>query len=194
MQIHDARAGYGWLSIGLHWAATISVVMLWFIGNKMTAAATPSDEATLLVRVHTSVAVTVYLLLLYRVFRRLQIGFPRRSASQPGALVRISRVVHGTLLFSILVMLFSGPLAVWTGGEAIGFFNLGEIDGPLAENKGLHELLEATHRTFARILFVVFLVHVAGAVRQILFMQGETSNRMILATEGEMDRSIRNMR
>lgn len=185
MQLHDARAGYGWLSIGLHWAAAIAVIMLWFIGNQMTAASTSADEYATLVRVHTSVAVTFYALLLYRVFRRLHIGFPGRSADQPRPLFRIARIVHYALLFCILMMLFSGPLAVWSGGDAIGLFGFAEIASPFAANEELHELLEATHRMFAKIIFVVFVVHVVGAFRQILLSQGETSNRMIVATEGE---------
>ncbi|MFL2546842.1 MAG: cytochrome b [Candidatus Rariloculaceae bacterium] len=185
MQIHDAPAGYGWLSIGLHWAAAISIVMLWFIGNQMTAADTSADEKTELLLVHTSVAVTVYALLLYRIFRRLHNGFIGRSAGQPTALFRLAQFVHGGLLFCVLVMLFTGPLAVWTGGEAIGLFGFGEIASPIEANDELHGILQGTHRTFARILFVVFLVHIAGAFRQILFAKGETSNRMIVATEGE---------
>jgi cytochrome b561 len=185
MQIHDAPAGYGWLSIGLHWAAAISIVMLWFIGNQMTAPDTPADEKTELLRVHTSVAVTVYALLLYRIFRRLHNGFIGRSAGQPKPLFRIAQVVHGTLLFCVLIMLFSGPLAVWTGGEAIGLFTFGEIASPFEADEGMHTVLETTHRTFSKIIFVVFLVHVVGAIRQILLSKGETSNRMIVATEGE---------
>ena len=185
MQIHDARAGYGWLSIALHWAAAISVVMLWFIGNQMTADDTPPDEAAMLLQVHTSVAVTVYLLLLYRVFRRLQIGFPRRSAGQNVMLVRIARAVHFTLLFSILVMLFTGPLQVWLAGDAIALFNTGEISGPLAPNENMAEFFNAAHVAFAKVLFVVFLIHIAGAMRQILFSKGETANRMLVATEGD---------
>jgi len=34
-------------------------------------------------------------------------------------------------------------------------------------------------------VFVVFLIHVAGAIRQILFSEGETANRMLVATEGD---------
>ncbi|MFP6829850.1 MAG: cytochrome b/b6 domain-containing protein [Gammaproteobacteria bacterium] len=155
-QLYDARAGYGWLSIRLHWAAAIAVIMLWFIGNQMTAANTSADEYGILVRVHTSVAVTIYALLLYRVFRRLHIGFPGRSADQPRPLFRLARVGHYALLFCILIMLFSGPLAVWSGGDAIGFFCFSKIASPFGADEELHELLEATHRTFAKILFAVF--------------------------------------
>lgn len=185
MQLHDARTGYGWLSIALHWAAAISVVMLWFIGNQMTADDTPPDEAAVLLEVHTSVAVTVYLLLLYRVFRRLKIGFPGRSADQNAVLIRIARVVHFTLLLSILVMLFTGPLQVWLAGDAIAIFNRGEIGGPFAPNDRAAEIANTAHVAFAKVLFVLFLIHVAGAMRQILFSDGETANRMLVATEGD---------
>ncbi len=185
MQIHDARAGYGWLSIALHWAAAIAVVMLWFVGNQMTAEDTLPEEAAMLLKVHTSVAVAVYLLLLYRVFRRLQIGFPARSAGQKDALLRTARVVHFVLLFSILVMLFTGPMQVWLAGDAIALFDFGEIAGPFTANENAAAFFNAAHVAFAKVLFVVFLIHVAGAMRQILFSEGETANRMLVATEGE---------
>ncbi|HEY5623033.1 MAG TPA: cytochrome b/b6 domain-containing protein [Gammaproteobacteria bacterium] len=185
MQIHDSRAGYGWLSIGLHWLAAISVVMLWFVGNQMTAENMPPDEAAELLRVHTSIAVTVYLLLLFRVFRRLQIGFPQRSEDQPAGLARVARVVHFALLLSILVMLFSGPMQVWMAGDSITLFDLGEIAGPFAANESAQALFRSLHATFARVLLFVFLIHVAGAMRQILFSKGETANRMLVATEGD---------
>ena len=191
MQIHDARSGYGWLSIALHWAAAISVVMLWFIGNQMTADDTPPDDAAMLLQVHTSVAITVYLLLLYRVFRRLQIGFPGRSAGQKVVLVRIARLVHSILLFSILVMLFTGPLQVWLAGDSIAFFNIGEIVGPFAANEDAAALANSAHVIFATVLLVAFLIHVAGAMRQILFSDSETANRMLVATGGEETREER---
>jgi cytochrome b561 len=183
MQIHDATAGYGWLSIGLHWLAATAVIMLWFIGNKMTSEGTAPTEYTELLRVHTSVAVTVYALLLYRVFRRLNNGFPGRSADQPKPLFRIARIVHFILLFCVLVMLFSGPLSVWTNGDAIGLFTFAELTSPFAANESLHGPLAATHRIVAKVLLVVFLIHIAGAFRQILFSSGETSNRMLVATD-----------
>ena len=187
LQIHDAKAGYGWLSICLHWLAAISVVMLWFIGNQMTAADTPPDEAAELLRVHTSVAVAVYLLLLYRIFRRLQIGFPGCTPGQSTKLFHIARVVHFTLLLSVLVMLFSGPTQAWMAGETIGFFNLGEIGGPFSANDDVAKFLSWTHSTFAHVIMIVFLIHVAGAMRQILFSKGETANRMLVAIEGDAD-------
>lgn len=185
MQIHDARTGYGWLSIALHWAAAISVVMLWFIGNQMTAEDTPPDEAAALLQVHTSVAITVYLLLLYRVFRRLRVGFPGRSAGQNVVLISIARIVHSTLLLSIVVMLFTGPLQIWLAGDAIALFNIGEIASPFSANDTAATFANTAHVIFSKVLLVVFLIHIAGAMRQILLSEGETANRMLVATEGK---------
>ena len=132
-----------------------------------------------------SVAVTVYLLLLYRVFRRLRIGFPGRSAGQNVVLISIARTVHFMLLFSILVMLCTGPLQVWLAGDTIALFNIGEIAGPFAPNDNAAALFNAAHVAFAKVLLVVFLIHIAGAMRQILFSDGETANRMLIAPTGE---------
>ena len=182
MQIKDAPSGYGWLSIGLHWLNAVAVVMLWFIGNKMTGTGIEPSEAAELVRVHTSVAVTVYALLWLRIIWRFYSGHPKGLPDQGTVSFAIARVVHYTLLITIAVMLVSGPLQVWFEGNAIGFYNLGDIPSPLTPNERLHAIFETAHRWGGNVLFVVALIHMTAAARQIVFGRGETAKRMTSPT------------
>ena len=185
MTIKDAASGYGWLSIGLHWFNAVAVVMLWFIGNKMTGADVAADEAAELVRVHTSVAVTVYALIWVRIGWRFYSGHPQGLPDQGRIRFAVARTVHYTLLITIAVMLITGPLKVWLGGEAIAFYNLGAIPSPFAANEALHDLLTNVHRWGGNVLFVVALVHMTAAARQIVFAQGEAAKRMTTPTGHE---------
>jgi cytochrome b561 len=182
MTLRDAPAGYGWLSIALHWLNAVAVVMLWFIGNKMTGAAVSEDEAAELLRVHMSVAVTVYALIWMRIGWRLWSGHPQGLPDQGRIRFLIARTVHYTLLLSVAVMLISGPLQVWFAGEAITFYGLGSIPGPFAANEALHGLFTNVHRWGGNVLFVVAVTHMAAAARQLVFAQGETARRMTAPT------------
>jgi len=185
MHWKDAPDGYGWLSIGLHWANAVAVVMLWFIGNKMTGDAVTDTEAAELVHVHTSVAVTVYALIWARIVWRFYSGHPRGLPDQGRVWFLIARTVHYTLLITLAAMLISGPLQVWLAGEAIGFYDLGAIPGPFAPNERLQAVFAAAHRWGGNALFCVALVHMSAAARQLVFAEGETARRMTAPTGQE---------
>jgi cytochrome b561 len=182
MQIKDAPSGYGWLSIALHWLNAVAVVMLWFIGNKMTGPNIESAEAAELLRVHTSVAITVYALLWLRIIWRFRSGHPQGLPDQGRIAFTIARTVHYSLLVTIAVMLVSGPLQVFFAGERIGFYNLLDIESPFTANEGLHAFFATAHRWGGNVLFVTALVHMSAAAKQILFGRGETARRMTSPT------------
>jgi cytochrome b561 len=81
------------------------------------------------------------------------------------------------MMLCIVTMLISGPLAVWSGGDVIGFFSLGDIPSPLPPNEAMHNVLTATHATVSKIIFGAFVLHAVGAAK------GETSVRMMVATK-----------
>jgi len=179
VQLKDIPARYGWISIALHWTGAIAVIMLWFIGNVMTSEGMAPEEAAELVRVHTSVAVAVYLLLLGRIVHRLSVGFPEPVKHQSRLWTLLTRALQVVLLTGIAVMLLSGPLMVWSGGEEIGVFSWGNIPSPFAANEALHNTMTQIHRTTRWVLLVALLAHVGG----VFVSRDETLNRMLLAPE-----------
>jgi cytochrome b561 len=182
MSIRDAPSGYGWLSIGLHWFNAVAVVMLWFVGNKMVGATVSEPEAAELLRVHTSVGVTVYAVIWVRIGWRFYSGHPKGLPDQGRIPFLIARTVHYTLLILIASLLISGPLVSWYGGEAIELYSLASVPSPIAANDALHEFFEAAHRWGSNVLFVVAVVHMTAAARQLVFARGETARRMTSPT------------
>ena len=86
MRTTDTRTGYGWVSIALHWTTAIIVLTLWFVGSSIQSDP-GTQESTL--RLHTSIAITAYLLLWARVIWRLKIGHP--GPPLPPCLPRVGR-------------------------------------------------------------------------------------------------------
>ena len=180
--IKDAPSGYGWISIGLHWANAVAVVMLWFIGNKLVSEGTSAGEAAELLRVHTSVAMAVFALICVRIGWRFYWGHPKGLPDQGRIPFLIARTVHYTLLITVATLLISGPLEMWFAGEAIPFFDLGAIPSPFAANESLRDFFTNAHRWGSNVLFVVALVHMTAAARQLVFGRGETARRMTAPT------------
>ena len=73
MRTTDTRTGYGWVSIALHWTTAIIVLTLWFVGSSIHSDPETQDST---LRLHTSIAITAYLLLWARVIWRFKIGHP----------------------------------------------------------------------------------------------------------------------
>ena len=179
MQLTDAQTRYGWSSIALHWAGAVSVVMMWLIGHVMTLASTGETEKAELVHVHTSVAVTIFILLVGRIAHRLVMGFPGRTLDQKPVSFLLTRLLQYALLLGIATMLISGPLMVWANGDGIEVFNWGQIPSPFEPNATLYELMLQIHRTTRWALMIGVLAHVVGVFRS----PAETLNRMLLAPE-----------
>jgi cytochrome b561 len=81
MRTSDTRTGYGWISIALHWITAIVILTIWFIGSSIQSDVAAGSTDTL--RLHTSIAITAYLLLWGRIVWRFWQGHPGPSAPSP---------------------------------------------------------------------------------------------------------------
>lgn len=176
MQLKDSPTSYSWISIALHWAGAIAIVMLWFIGNSMSSENIGELEYASLVHIHTSVATMVYCLLIIRIVHRVTVGFPNTPSDIPRIRRILTRLVQGFLLIGMTAMLISGPLMVWANGDVIGVFNWGGLPSPIPSNAALHELMLKIHQISRWALLAGVLAHVFG-----VFMSGsETLNRILI--------------
>ena len=74
MRWRDTRTGYGWLSIALHWLTAIAILTIWFVGSSIQNDLAAGSESSL--RLHTSIAISAYVLLWFRVIWRFKQGHP----------------------------------------------------------------------------------------------------------------------
>ena len=165
MPITDAKNGYGWLSIILHWFGAALVVALFLIGEQLEDLPRGPERAETLA-LHVSIGACAFLFLAGRVIWRLVQGEPAAPA-QPLALLSLSRVVQWALLAATSTLILSGPFIQWTADRAVDVFGLFAIPSMLPRLETLHEVLEEVHEIASHALIPLVALHVLGALKHL---------------------------
>jgi cytochrome b561 len=182
MRTSDTRTGYGWISIALHWLTAIVVLTIWFIGSSIHADPATS-ESTL--RLHTSIAITFYVLLWARIVWRFVKGHPGPLPEQAGAFYSIGKAMHYVIIVAIGAMLISGPLMAWSRGDEIHVWSWFAIPAPFETNMDLFDLTHRVHVWCSRIIIFGTLLHLGGVYKHAAFNQDGTFGKMLVAARGD---------
>lgn len=177
MQLHNTSESYGWVAIGLHWAIAAGVVAMFAIG--LTAAGAPREARGAIMGWHISVGFFVLLLVLVRTYWSLT--QPKPIPPPQGQLLNsLAFMVHWTLLAGVLLLVFSGPLAVLSGGRDISVFGVLTIPTPFAErNDGVHEAAEVAHAIGRAVVFFGLLIHVIASLKHLVIDRDGVFSRML---------------
>ena len=182
MRLKDTTSGYGWVSIAFHWLAAAIVLTLWTIGIMSQVAS--EDDAPALVHLHTTIGMTAYALLWGRVIWRFMIGHPGPHPRQSAFLFPVAKYFHFLLLIAIGVMLLSGPLMVWSAGEAIDVFAFA-IPSPVKELPGVHDVLRRVHGLTASFILAGIFLHVLAVLKHVIVNRDGTFDKIMIADGGQ---------
>lgn len=176
----DYGNGYGWISITLHWLTAAAILVLLFAGDSIGTVGRPARH------LHTTIAVSVWAILLVRVTWRLWQGHPREPGMSAFSYYT-GLVVHYLLLAAIIAMLISGPLAGWSGG---GFDVFGiSVPGASRPSPTLYQLARTTHVVGATTLAIGTTAHVAGVLKHMFINQDHTLDRIMVPPRREPAKS-----
>lgn len=174
--LHDTNSIYGWISILLHWVTAVVIIVLWFIGKSIMTVDSENVDAQR--QLHVSIAASAWLVILIRVYWRFRSGHPRING-QTLLIHRIAKTAHYAMLIATALMLVSGPMMVWSGGNPIAIFSLLSIPGPIGEAESIRDLAHTVHTNTAWFLFWMVLLHIGGALKHLMFHNDDTIARMI---------------
>jgi cytochrome b561 len=158
---YDRPQSFGWISIAVHWITAIVIIVLWFVGDSITA-----QEPDLIDQrrsLHITIALSFYLLLLFRIYWRLKVGHPH-VAGQTVLIHRVAQFVHYVLLAAVATMLATGPAMLLAG---------------YIESPALRDLSFTIHKLTGTIVISLTLLHIAGSLKHLMFHHDETIIRMI---------------
>ncbi len=173
----DTGHSFGWISIILHWLSAVVIIALWFIGDGISSLDTePASERR---QLHVSIAVLSYLVLWARIMWRLYSKHPW-VRGQSSFTHNIAQTTHYLLLLAIAGMLCSGPLVVWSNGIALSLFGVIEIHGPPEGIPWLLDLASGVHKFFGQAILWLTLIHIAGAIKHLMFHDDETIARIFI--------------
>lgn len=181
MQLRDTSAGYGWVSIILHWLTTVVVVLLLFVGSSIDVP-DPLRRAAAL-NLHTSVGVSCYLLLWARVVWRALAGHPDPARRQRGVYFTLGKWTHYAMLVALGIMLISGPAMAWAAGTDIVVFDWFEIPAAAQLRPGIHAAFGALHRGCGIVLFAGIILHLGGVYKHTAFSHDGTLMRIIIPSK-----------
>jgi cytochrome b561 len=177
MRLRNTRDAYGWVAIALHWISAASVVALYLLGERLEEASKGAAKAAAM-NLHVSVGVLLFTFLAARLLW---------SASQPAPgkldqnrLFRTAaRLVQLLFLIMILVLLVSGPLAVWSTGRGLAVFDWFVVPSPMGRAPQLHELAEGVHGAATKLFWPLIVLHVGGALKHLVVDRDATLRRML---------------
>ena len=177
MSWSERNSAYGWTSILLHWIAAILLIALYLLAERFEGMPR-GPEKFAAVNLHAAVGMSAFLLLVARVLWRMQRGHPDLPP-QPFGLDTVAKVVHWLMLTAIVVLMVSGPLIVWSAGREIDIFGLFALPTPFEKSRSLHHLLEDTHAVVAHVFVFLFIVHVVGALKNLVIDRNGVFLRML---------------
>jgi cytochrome b561 len=131
-----------------------------------------------------SIGVSAYLILWGRILWRFAVGHPAPHTGQSAILFPVAKAFHYLFLIAIGVMLVSGPLMVWSGGDAIEVFAFA-IPSPFASWPGLHDILRRIHGVTASIIILGVILHILAALKHIVFNRDGTFDKIMIADGAE---------
>ncbi len=179
MRWNDTKTGYGWLSIALHWITAIIVLVMLIVGTSIPGSSGAAYENML--RLHTSIAVLAYILLVARIVWRVKRGHPGPLPKQRGAFFQMGKYTHYLLIAAIGGMLISGPLMAWSGGYPVHVLHWFTIPSPIPVDGGFFNLMHQVHIACATVIGIGVLAHVAGAVKHLVVNKDGTLDKMLVA-------------
>ncbi len=176
MAMTDTRAGYGWISIALHWAVAALVIALFIIGQQFEDLGREAGAS--LRGLHVSLGMIAVVVVLARIAWRVTQGSPRK-ADDPRLILLLSTVIQWGLILATLALVITGPLSIWSTGRPINVFGLFDLASPLGRNRELHEVMEEVHEMASSALLPLVALHVLGALKHAVLDRDGIFTRML---------------
>lgn len=147
----DPHAGYGPVSVLLHWATAVAVVALFLTHEREWAP------------IHLAIGIVCTPLFLFRIYWRIRRGYAR-VPDQPAILNFAARLVTLAFLLCIFTVTVTGLAIPPLEGEPLAFLDLFAVAIPLPADRAWAQLLETVHDFAGHAFLPLVALHVLGAM------------------------------
>ena len=178
--ISPARSRYSTGAIIFHWLIAAAIIANWLIAR--IAEDAPEAKEQELMGVHFALGMSVLILSVVRVGWRLTHRRPPPNPVHRPWERLLSSVVHKLFYILMIALPFTGYMMVqtYTGGMDVNMFGLFDMPGiTMAKDEAANKIFNNLHENFAATMLVLFLLHVAGALKHQLLDRDGTLYRML---------------
>lgn len=138
----------------LHWVMAASVIIVLTLGLMETQ-----------FFIHKSLAVTVAILTIVRVFVRDRHPAPPLPAAMTSIQTKLAHLGHFLLYFMMFAMPVQGLLMINSSGKALSFWGLVDIPMLVQKDKALRHLLGEIHELGGYVFLALIILHVLATIQ-----------------------------
>jgi cytochrome b561 len=174
------KTRYDRVTISLHWATALLVVVLFGISLVWHWAPRSSGLGHPLQSLHVSLGILLAAVVIGRAIWRLTHG-TRLPAADAGLQGLMARLVHAVLYGLLTIQIVLGFLARWTDDAPVSFFGLFTIPSPIAPAKDLQHQLTDLHNYAAWAIIILAGGHAVMALLHHYVIKDGVLRRMLPA-------------
>jgi cytochrome b561 len=175
----NTRERWGSVSIGLHWTIAALVLLVQVPAGITMVSVDPGAVQNVGYNIHKTTGVVIFVLAVVRLGWRSSQPVPALPADLPAWQAKTARTTHALLYLLLFAMPISGFLYTAMGGFPVPFFGLYDLARLVPTNKPVAEVFKIAHLSLRWVLYVVVLLHVAGALQHHLVRKDGILRRML---------------
>lgn len=178
-QLKNTNRQWGWVSISLHWLLAMAIIGLFLLGWYMVDLSYYDPMYTLAPQIHEAIGIVVLVLMTFRILWRIFNTTPAPSSTNSPFVNKASKLAHKALYLISFLILISGLLISFAGGQGISIFEWFTIPGPddLFENQATYA--GNVHYYAAYGLMGLTLLHSLAALKHHFIDKDTTLKNMI---------------
>lgn len=178
-----AQNRYSTGAIVLHWLIALAIIGNWLLAQYAERLEHQKLEAQheAAMGTHFALGITVLVLSVLRIVWRLAYAQPGPNPAHKPWERRLASVIHKLFYILIIALPFTGymMLQAYYGGQPVSMFGLFDFPGfPMTKNEGTSGVFSELHEVFATAMVVLFVLHVAGALKHHFADRDDTMSRM----------------
>lgn len=170
---------FGWITIIIHWLLAFVIIGLYFLGDYMMGLTYYDSFYSLAPKIHEALGVAVFLLMLFRVVWKKLNASPNPPATNSNLINKISKLAHLSLYLITFLILITGLLISFAGGQGLEIFDWFTIPGPAELFENQATLAGEVHRLTALALMALVALHTLAALKHHLIDKDTTLKNML---------------
>lgn len=175
----NTSSQFGWVTIVIHWLLVLPIIGLFFLGDYMMDLTYYDSFYTLGPKIHEAVGILVLFVMFFRVVWRIRNVSPTPPKTNSHFVNLASKLAHLGMYAIIFLILITGLLISFAGGQGLEIFDWFTVPGPAEFFENQATLAGDVHRLAALGLMALIALHTLAALKHHFIDKDTTLTNML---------------